>query len=198
MDLLLKAALSWRDLLDTSYELISLKNQQINYIYISFNKSDFKHLAGFQYLKDLQLPNKSSEKIFEDVVSAKITEGIISKSVNYDIFVKPRLLAISILKDSLENDFKICAFDKRKCRFYNNINADYLIAGASKVGQVFFFTVNTKEKESLYVGCSIFIKDKRRDYILGQKIFPIYRKTKINILTGEKVVLYNKSFGRLN
>lgn len=44
-------------------------------IILDFHENDFHHIAGFQYLKDIDIP-KSGEKIFEKIVSGKIADEL--------------------------------------------------------------------------------------------------------------------------
>ena len=68
------------------------------YINLTFSFEDYPHLADFQYLKDVSLPNYTSSKIVERILEGKIAFEQIQKAAQYSEMVKPRLEALIHLK----------------------------------------------------------------------------------------------------
>ena len=104
-DLLVLAASTWTELMEYRYSFTYGYQKQLYKICLSFSVQDFPHLAGFQYLKDIQLPKFNPPKTVEMILSGKIKFDTVKKSSQFDNLVKPRLLALVRLKDTLENNF---------------------------------------------------------------------------------------------
>ena len=112
-DLLVLAASAWTELTEYRYSFTYGYRKQLYTICLSFSAQDFPHLAGFQYLKDIQLPKFNPPKAVEMILSGKIKYDTVQKSAQFDNLVKPRLLALVHLKDTLENDFGLYSFMPR-------------------------------------------------------------------------------------
>ena len=71
-NILIDAANSWKDLINYEYLITyGYKNKLYN-IKLSFHPEEFYHLAGFQYLKDLNLPRYNSRVILDRIIEGKI------------------------------------------------------------------------------------------------------------------------------
>ena len=127
-DLLVLAASAWTELMEYRYCFTYGYRKQLYEICLSFSVQDFPHLAGFQYLKDIQLPKFNPPKTVEMILSGKIKFDTVKKSSQFDNLVKPRLLALVRLKDTLENNFGLYSFTPRFYPFTTTIKADYLIS----------------------------------------------------------------------
>ena len=53
-------------------ELFLRYKKQLYPINLTFSLEDYPHLAGFQYMKDISLPNYSSAKIADRILEGKI------------------------------------------------------------------------------------------------------------------------------
>ena len=106
MDILLKAAQIWNSLLNTSVSYTYIKKDKTKKqetsqeIKIIFDKADFHHLAGFQYLNGIQIYRTFRNKITDEIINGKIRIEQIQKSDNYTDMVEPRLLALCKLQDN--------------------------------------------------------------------------------------------------
>ena len=81
-DLLFEAAKAWEYLLDIQYVLnYGMKDRILRYV-LKFRKEDFFHLAGFQYLNDINIPKYSKAKYLEKVIDRTILGEHIRKSLN--------------------------------------------------------------------------------------------------------------------
>lgn len=112
-------------------------------INLTFSYEDYPHLAGFQYLKDISLPNYTSAKIVERILEGKIIFEQIQKAAQYEEKIKPRLEALIHLKNSLDNDFNLYSFMPRMYPFITNIKADYLIASHIAIDSYVFIIHTT-------------------------------------------------------
>jgi hypothetical protein len=188
MDILLKAAKSWIEISEKYYIITYGLNGKLYEAKIMFEVSDFYHLAGFQYLTDLQLPAVPQSKILNAIITEKINDEFIKTSKKYLPYVISRLTALNNLENSLDNDFRVFRYRPCGYSFYTTIKAEYLIEGHAESDLLFFFTIKTKE---YYSGVSIFMKDER-DYTVNQKALTILKKEKVNIKTNDKIILLDK------
>ncbi len=104
MDILQQSALAWKELTEYRYQFVYGYKKTLYPINLTFSYADFPHLSGFQYLKDLSLPNYTSAKIVDRILEGKITFKQIQKAAQYEEMVKPRLEALIHLRNSLDND----------------------------------------------------------------------------------------------
>ena len=72
MDLLQQSALAWKEIIEYQYLFTNGYKKQLHPISLTFSLDDYPHLAGFQYMKDISLPNYSSVKIADRILEGKI------------------------------------------------------------------------------------------------------------------------------
>ena len=101
MDILQQSALAWKELTEYQYQFVYGYRKTLYPINLTFSFEDYPHLADFQYLKDVSLPNYTSSKIVERILEGKIAFEQIQKAAQYSEMVKPRLEALIHLKNSL-------------------------------------------------------------------------------------------------
>lgn len=170
MDILHEAAKAWNELTKYTYHIRYGKHATAYEINLRFDKAEFYHLAGFQYLNDVVLPYRTSHpKIIDAVLTNKIAERHISKSKNFEL-VKDRLIAISKLEAMLDNQFNIYNFNPKVLPFYTKIPAKNLIT--AEVGDVIFLFTDDRENGEAY-SKSIFLKRGELDYAKNQKALKI-------------------------
>ena len=63
MNLLQQSALAWKEITEYRYSLIYGYKKQLYPLHLTFSLEYYPLLAGFQYMKDLSLPNYNSSKI---------------------------------------------------------------------------------------------------------------------------------------
>ena len=71
--LLYDAAVAWKELTEYYYVFTFGYKQQLYTIHLSFPSEKFPHLAGFQYLKDINLPRFNPSKTMNMILSGKIS-----------------------------------------------------------------------------------------------------------------------------
>ena len=145
MDILKQSALAWKELTEYRYQFVYGYKKTLYPINLTFSNEDYPHLAGFQYTKDISLPNYSSTKIAERILEGKITFEQIQKAAQYEEMIKPRLEALIHLKHSLDHDFNLYSFMPRMYPFITNIKADYLIASHLMIDS-YVFIIHTTPK----------------------------------------------------
>ena len=72
MDLLQQSAQACKEITEHRYLFTYGYKKQLYPINLTFSLEDYPHLAGFQYMKDLSLPNYSSAKIADRILEGKI------------------------------------------------------------------------------------------------------------------------------
>jgi len=188
MNLLKKAAKAWRDLYSIKYDITYGRKRKLYDINISFGKSDFFHLAGFQYLKDIRFPNIPPNLYVEYILRNEIKGELIEKGEHYEEMVKSRLLAIIDLQEALDNNLNLYAYNRSNYAFHTFIEANNFILSNSKNDDIFVFLV---KNENRYVCSSIFMK-RDRDYSENQSPLSILRIIKTNLKTQEQTVFMDK------
>ena len=79
IDILQQSALAWKELTEYRYQFVYGYKKTLYPINLTFSFEDYPHLAGFQYLKDISLPNYTSAKIVDRILEGKITFEQIQK-----------------------------------------------------------------------------------------------------------------------
>lgn len=75
-----------KDLASAGSFILSQRNITYGYkkklypLNLTFSPEDYPHLAGFQYMKDISLPNYTSTKIVDRILDGKITFSKIQES----------------------------------------------------------------------------------------------------------------------
>ena len=119
MNLLQQSALAWKEITEYRYSLIYGYKKQLYPLHLTFSLEDYPHLAGFQYMKDLSLPNYNSSKIvprmYPFFTSIK-ADYILSSHYKLDNFI---FIIKATAKDELKCDFVCCSiFEKDDQRNY--------------------------------------------------------------------------------
>lgn len=193
MDILLQSAIAWKELTEYRYQFVYGYKKTLYPIHLAFSFEDYPHLAGFQYLKDISLPNYTSAKIVKRILEGKITFAQIQKAAQYEEMVKPRLEALIHLKNSFDNDFNLYSFMPRMYPFITNIKADYLIASHTVVDSYVFIIHTTPNGDAKcdFLCCSAFTKG-GRDYEANQRKRALLKKERIHIASNTTTVLLDK------
>ena len=145
MNLLQKSAKAWKEIIEYRYLFVYGYKKQLYPINLIFSLNEYPHLAGFQYAKDIALPNYSSAKIADRIIEGKISFDTLKKATQYEDMIKPRLEALIHLKESLDNEFNLYSFMPRMYPFYTTIKADYLISSHTNINN-FIFIINTNSQ----------------------------------------------------
>ena len=193
-DLLKRSAIVWKELMNYKYIFTYGYKSKLSRISLVFPPEKYPHLAGFQYLKDINIPRYNNKKTVDKILDDSICQNLIQKSQNYEEFVKPRLNALIRLKNTLEEDFLLYAYMPRFYSFATQIKADYLISKSfSPKDYIFIIKSDSLFEQSDYnfVCCSTF-EQTNRNYAENQRQRTVLKKERINISTGDLTVLYNR------
>ena len=183
--LLYNAVVAWKELTEYYYVLTFGYKQQLYTIHLSFPPEKFPHLAGFQYLKDINLPRFNPAETMNMILSGKISHSQIEKGLQYEESVKPRREALLRLRETLEQDFLLHSYMPRFYSFTTQIKADYLISSATApVDFIFIIKSSSSGEISIcdFVCCSAFMQTKR-DYRENQRPRSILKKERVHIAT---------------
>ena len=107
MNLLQQSAMVWKNITEYRYLFTYGYKKQLYPINLTFSLEDYPHLAGFQYMKDISLPNYSSAKIADKILEGKISFEKVQEAAKYEEMIKPRLEALVHLKESLDHEFNL-------------------------------------------------------------------------------------------
>lgn len=192
MDTIQNAFNNFQDLMNYKYSFIIANKKKVYKIHLTFFAKDFYHLAGFQYLKDIDIP-KNPTTFYEKINAIKITDTYLETSTNYEKVddsytnVKDRIWGLQFLEKYLDNKNIICKYVKYMNK-YSAIQADYLITSVVNHKTAYIFLRKRKNEDS-YCICSFFIESKAE--YKGIKVYWLY-KSKININTKMEEILYNR------
>ncbi len=204
MDLLQKATNSFSRLLDCKYNIIIGKNKKLFAYELSFDKYDFKHIAGLHKLTDIPgVYDASSEKLYDDITKLRLDSTIINNS-EYGAEPLNRLNNIIYLEDYLDNAQAIYQWNKDKSPF-SSVDADIMIKHPStafnnETAYIFFKSYdNNKLKitdfftDSITKENPVSLFSTKRDYTKGQMRPPkLLYKSKIDKTTGTKTVFLDE------
>lgn len=193
MNLLQQSALAWKEITEYRYLFTYGYKRKLYPINLTFSLEDYPHLAGFQYMKDISLPNYSSAKIVNRILEEKIPFEKVQKAAQYETMIKPRLEALVHLKNSLDNEFTLYSYMPRMYPFITNIKADYLIASHINIDSFIFIIRSTPQGEAKcdFLCCSIF-EEGDRDYEVNQRPRALLKKERIHIPTNTSTILLDK------
>lgn len=193
MDLLQQSALAWKEITEYQYSFTYGYKNQLYPLHLIFSLEDYPHLAGFQYMKDISLPNYSSRKIVDRIIEGKIQYGKVCEAAQYENMIRPRLEALVHLKESLDNDFNLYSYMPQMYPFVAGIKADYLISSHIKMNS-FIFIIKANSQGELkcdFLCCSIFEKGER-DYETNQRKRSLLKKARIHIPSNTTEILLDR------
>lgn len=193
MDLLTQSAIAWKEITEYRYLFTYGYKKKLYPINLTFSPEDYPHLAGFQYMKDISLPNYTSAKMVDRILDGKITFSKIQEAAQYEELIKPRLEALINLKNSLDNEFTLYSYMPRMYPFITGIKADYLIASHFEINSFVFIIQATPlgDAKCDFLCCSIFSKGDR-DYETNQRSRALLKKERIHISSDTTAVLMDK------
>ncbi|RKI77338.1 hypothetical protein D7V83_18695 [bacterium 0.1xD8-71] len=183
---------AFRKLLDYQYHFAISYSKKMFDILLVFDERDFHHLAGFQYLSDIDIP-KSAKQLFCKIDSGKINDNTLSDSVNYlkvnDSYanVKDRIHGLQYLREYIESNNIIFKYVKNMNR-YSSIEADFMIKSIVDHKEAYIF-IRKRSKSDTYCICSFFVNP-GVEY-KGVRSYWLY-KSKINLLTNTEEVFIDK------
>lgn len=138
MNLLKGCAVAFQRLLGYEYHFVIGRKGQIREFCVTFQSSDFHHLAGLHKLKDIaQIQQGMREKVFEKILTGEISQSLIEKSEYYEQ-MQGRLLPLRELEQILDDNETVFRYNEKVHKF-SLIKADYLLEGQAKRTPVYLF-----------------------------------------------------------
>ena len=188
-DKLQRCALAFQKLIDTQYEIIIGRKGQMSKIILNFSETEFVHLAGLHKLVDNDFFRAASrKKVFDYAVDGKISYNSLTKSKNFD-FVKERIEYLEFLESMLDSNDIIFKYNSKK-NVFSLIQADYLLQSAHDSRDIYIFLDRVENSDSHF--CRSFFPKGDRDYTAGQAKYTLLYKKKINKITSEAKIQYDK------
>ena len=193
MDLLQQSVSARKEITEYQYLFTYGYKKQLHPLHLTFSPEDYPHLAGFQYMKDISLPNYSSRKIAAKIIEGKIQYDKVCEAAQYENMIRPRLEALVHLKESLDNNFNLYSYMPQMYPFVAGIKADYLISSHIKMNS-FIFIIKANSQGELkcdFLCCSIFEKGER-DYETNQRKRTLLKKERIHVPSNTTEILLNR------
>lgn len=188
MDSLQKCAKAFDRLTQYHYHFVIGRKGQTLKFAVSFDRSDFHHLAGLHKLKDnVRLQTGQRSTIFQDILDGKYPLERIKHSV-YFSEMEQRLIPLAHLEEFMDSNEIIFRYNEKANRF-SAIQADYLLQNDVEQLPVYVFLAHRTGQET-YVCRTLFPKIDK-DYTVGQPKYTLLQKEKCNLITGEIIVQYD-------
>lgn len=189
MELLKGCAVAFQRLLGYEYHFVIGRKGQIREFYVTFQASDFHHLAGLHKLKDIaQIQQGMREKVFEKIITGEISQTLIEKSEYYEQ-MQGRLLPLRELEKILDDNEIVFRYNEKVHKF-SLIKAEYLLEGQVRLVPVYLF-LGKRSDDELNQMCRTFFRKGDKDYTQGQPRYTLLKKEKKDVRTGEIIVQYN-------
>ncbi len=196
MDRLQETVLTYQSIMQTHYYFeIAKKNKKHEFI-LTFEKEDFFHMAGLHKLKDVTTLQIKMSKgiIFDKIRDGNITFDQIENSYFYQDIEKrfSYLVKIQELLDSNQIVFQYLESKNRA----SHIKAEYLLEEGYNADVIYFFLnerTNAEKGQIPVMCCRSFFPMNQLDYSRNQPSYTLLKKVKIDTLTGNKTVQYDRS-----
>lgn len=189
MDKLQERAIAFRHLMNYQYVIKLGRKGQIYSFVIDFQKQDFFHLIGLQKLIDLRFLKRSAEYIFNGCLKGNLTYSMLEKS-DYFEELGYRLECFHLLENILDDNELVFKCNINSMRVYSNIKADYMLQNFKDDLTLYIFTEKRTNANTQF--CKSFFENSEKDYSKGQTKMTLLYKEKINKITGESEIQYDK------
>lgn len=187
MDKLLICARAFQKLLHTEYKIIiGRKGKQIT-LRVTFLSSQFHHLMGLVKLRDLEVANQNRNKVFKDILNRKLTYDRIAKS-EFISEIENRFDPLANIELLFDNNNLLFRYNE-KLNSYSLIQSDFLLSTPFQNNDVYIFI--SKDVDDTYY-CRSFFPKETTDYTLGQMKYTLLYKEKINLITEEVQIQYDR------
>ena len=162
-DYLYEAAIFYRDnLANKRFKITISRKLEERSIELLFSPQHFYHLIGLHKLTDLPFLNRATSKIFQEIVSKKLTYSDISKSEHiHDI--SDRLLYYQEMQNVLNSGSLF--FKSLKGKFKGIISDCVLTKSIYNDGNESGFSfLFLKQNQHVYLPCSFFNRNEQKEY----------------------------------
>lgn len=195
MDKLQKIALNYKEILNMRYYFEIAKKQNMQIFNLTFEKTDFFHLAGLHKLTDIAAvqsePNK--EIVFNNIINGSISHDLIQHSRFYSS-IHNRLSYLGDIGKILDSNQIVFKYLSKSNRL-SRIEADYLLENAHETDIIYIFLnerVKVDKGNIPIMCCRSFFPMCQLDYTKNQPSYTLLKKIRIDTVTGERVVQYDR------
>lgn len=187
MDSLKAAAFVFQILLDVKYKIILGKRCRLTEFYIDFEKEDFFHLIGLQYLRDIPQLKKNRGTIFDKIIAGEITETFVSKSSFYKD-IEQRVIDFSLFEELLDSNELVFKYSFNRSTF-SDIRAEYLMKTTYEERTNYIFIDKSDARTDKF--CRSFFFNEENDYTQNHITMSLLYKEKI-FADGKSIVQLDK------
>ena len=184
MDSLKAAATAFERLLPVRYKIILGRKRRLTELEIGFDKTDFFHLAGLQYLKDLPQLKAKRNILFDEVLNGTIAFDTVRSSAFFNA-VEQRIIDLSVIESILDRNDLIFKYTKDRSTF-SNISAEYFLKTPLGERTNYIFIDSPDGGKLKY--CKSFFCNDTNNYSFNQVSMTLLYKEKCNLSTGESIV----------
>lgn len=196
MDKLLKIAKSFQSIMQMQYYFEIAKKQKVQKFILTFEKADFHHIAGLHKLKDVTVLQKKTNKmaIFDSICKGDILFSQIENSFFYNDIEK-RISYLEMMQEVLDNNQAVFRYLENK-NGVSHIKADYLLEEGYNKDILYMFLSErhkTEQRDIPIMCCRSFFPMSQLDYTKNQPSYTLLKKIRVDTVTGERVVQYDRS-----
>lgn len=188
MGLLLQTATSFGNLFDIRYDFILGKKNKSTNISVLFEPTDFFHLAGFQYIKDVPNLKKSRSKIYSEICNNYDLRNKIYNSSFYSKIID-RLQVLNQLEYLFDNNHLIFQYDYKRNK-QSSIRANFLIETLDAYNIIVYVFGEYASPYNSTAYCKSIFPKGAMDYSKYQSKYTILKKTKIQVSTNTVISSY--------
>ena len=188
MDKLLTCATAYKNLLNIQYRVVIGRKGKTETLLIRFSEWDFHHLMGLGKLKDLRVARKNRKQVFQEIITGQTTYQTLAVS-QYFSSIENRFDPLAEIENLLDDNRLVFRYNA-KLNQYSLIEADYLLSTPYNGTDIYIFVAENPDTGCFY--CRSFFPKEEKDYARGQAIYTMLYKEKINLLTGERIIQYDR------
>ncbi len=189
MDLLQQCAWEFEKLIPFQYHIVVGRKGKMLEFTISFDRSDFHHLAGLHKLRDnVRFQTGKRSDIMKEILAGHLTLSH-AKQSSWFHEMQPRLLPLTTLETFLDNNEIIFHYNS-KVNVFSAIQADYLLQNDYRGNPVYLFLARRSDADTQV--CRSFFPKAEKDYTQGQPRYTLLKKEKLNIIFGETIIQYDR------
>lgn len=173
MDLLLQCAQEFKKLLPFEYRFTIGRKGKLVTFSITFEETDFHHLAGLHKLRDNALfITGARNRIFQSVLAGRLTLANAQSSAFYNE-IESRFEPLSHLESFLDSNELVFRYNE-SANVFSVIEADYLLENKYNGNPVYLFIAKRDHADSHV--CRSFFPKEKKDYTLGQTKYTLLKK----------------------
>ena len=189
MNTIFDAAKAFEKILGIEYEIRLGRKGCTEILLVSFEKTQFFHLAGMQYLADrIDILRSRRDVVFDKILSGEISVNQIESSAFYSK-IKDRVEFLQFLESIMDSNDTIFRYNQRLQNF-SLIQADFLMKNTVQSHTIFTFLAQDKKNGTYF--CRSFFPQTNKDYSEKQTKWILLYKKKIFKEEHTHVVLFDK------